>query len=575
MVSIGVGKPGEVMSPRWAATLGAVLLVLPLAPVHHAGQGAADGLPRNKTLYASGTATSPPGNFNPLDLAAYTGTQGLLYEPLFLFDPVHAKFIPWLATGGSWVNATTYKLQVRNGVRWASSPNGSPRGALTGADVAYTVRLAAQDEADPYHPDVTSVKDATAAGDTVTVTFEQPVGYAQWQQFLFHAPVLPTAVWSKLTAGGQVSSPNLAPVSTGPMLLVSRGSSEACYRDNPNWWARAQLGLSFKFEYLCDVVSRSSGADLSALVDNRTDWSNALLRGVPNLVGGNTGGYGIKTYYPGAPYMLPAGTVSLEMDTARAPMSNVYFRRAVAYALDPSAIISSVYTGTVSVANPTGLLPYLSSYINSVAVKSYGFYYSASLAEKFLDKSGYKGQHLTLEVPMAWADWMEAATELSRQLEKIGIHVSAKFVPVAAFDADVANGNYDMVIDDATGLCPTPWSYYDAIYRLPEKGTQGQGLNTERFSDSSVWALVRQAGTTPMADTDLLRSLYAVVEADFLQEVPEVPLWYGGAWFQASTAYWENYPASTSRQDQYTPMMGPGWLGSTTTVYALAELRPH
>ena len=66
-----------------------------------------------------------------------------------------------------------------------------------------------------------------------------------------------------------------------------------------------------------------------------------------------------------------------------------------------------------------------------------------------------------------------------------------------------------------------------------------------------------------------------MVEADFLQELPVVPLWYSGAWFQASTAYWKNYPASTSRQDQFTPMMGYGWLGSTTTVYTLANLKPH
>ncbi len=58
----------------------------------------------------------PPSNFNPLDPAkAYTGTQGLLYEPLFLYDPVHGKFIPWLATSGNWVNATI--LQVAGAQR--------------------------------------------------------------------------------------------------------------------------------------------------------------------------------------------------------------------------------------------------------------------------------------------------------------------------------------------------------------------------------------------------------------------------------------------------------------------------
>ncbi len=576
MVRSRVVRPGGVRPGRWAVGAVAAALVMPAAAAQHPGQTGPPALPRDKTLYASGTATSPPSNFNPLDVSkAYTGTQGLLYEPLFLYDPVHDKFIPWLATSGDWVNATTYKLQVRPGVNWVSSPSGSTSGTLSGADVAYSINLAVQDKADPYNADVTSVKSATATGGSVTVTFTRPVDYAQWQQFLFQAPIVPEAVWSKLPPEARVSGANIGPVSTGPMVLASTSATEACYRYNPGWWAQSQLGLTFKFEYLCDVVTRSSGDDLSALIDNRTDWSNELLRGVPNLVGGKTNAYGIKTYYPGAPYMLPGGTTWLEMDTARAPMNNVDFRRAVAYAIDPAAVVSGVYTGTVGETNPTGLLPYLSPFINNVAIKSYGFYYSASMAEKFLDKSGYNGQHLTLELPEGWTDWMQAAIELCSQLNKIGIHVSVKTASLATRDADLSRGNYDMAIAQDTDISPTPWSYFDTVYHLPIQSVQADGLNIERFSDPSAWALVDQAAVTPINDTALLRSIYAVVEADFLQELPEVPLWYSGAWFQASTAYWDNYPASTSRQDQYTPMMGAGWLGSTTTVYALANLKPH
>jgi peptide/nickel transport system substrate-binding protein len=571
-----VVRAGDEVPARWVVGLAAAALALPLPAVQHPGQVGAPGMPRGETLYASGTATSAPTNFNPLDPSrAYTGTQGLLYEPLFLYDPVHAKFIPWLASGGNWVGPTTYKLQVRSGVGWASSPGGSASGLLTGADVAYSVNLAVRDKADPYNSDASSVKSATAVGDAVTVTFNRPVEYAQWQQFLFGAPIVPHSVWSERAPDAQVGDANMAPVSTGPMLLVSTSPTQACYRDNPNWWARSQLGLSFKFEYLCDVVTRSSGADLSALLDNRTDWSNDLLRGVPNLVGGKTKAYGIKTYYPGAPYMLPAGTAWLEMNTVKAPMNNINFRRAVAFAIDPSAVISAVYTGTVSAANPTGLLPYLSSYINNVAVKSYGFQYSPKMAKQLLAKSGYGGQHLTLEVPVGWTDWMGAATELCDQLSKVGIHVSARFVPVATRNADLSSGEYDMAVAEQTAIGPTPWNYFNAVYHLPINATQTPGLNSERFSDSSAWSLVRQAATTPVTDTVLLRSIYAVVEADFLQELPVVPLWNSGAWFQASTAYWQNYPASTSRQDQYTPMMAAGWLGSTTTIYALANLKPH
>ena len=580
------GSSSRLALPRWTVVLGAAALVValtgaqsPQLPRAHLGrpQGSATGsLPREETLYTTGTATSSPSNFNPLDLSgAYTGTQGLLYEPLFLYDPVHGRFIPWLATSGAWQGPTTYKLQVRGNVDWTASPSGAVKGGLSGADVAYTVKLAVGDKDDPFNADVASVTSATAVGNTVTVQFREPVGYAQWQDFLWHSPVLPEAAWSGLAPSARLTGANRAPVSTGPMLLRSTSSTEACYQDNPHWWGKDQLGLSFKFEYLCDTVSGSSGAGLSALLQSRTDWSNALLEGVTNLAGGKTASYDIKTYYPEAPYMLPAGTAWIEMNTAKAPMSNTDFRKAVAFAIDTSKVISSAYAGTVKAADPTGLLPYLSSYINDSTVDKYGFHYSQSLAKKFLEGSGYRGQHLTLEVPRGGTDWISAAGTICKQLAEGGIHASAKVVPPGTRDADIVDGNYDMVIYNAGGIGPTPWTYFDNVYQLPVNAEQSSRANTERFVDPAAWALVQRAAATPITDTAVLRPIYAELEADFLQDLPEVPLWYSGAWFQASTMYWEDYPSSTVPRDQFTPMMGPGWLGSTTTVYALAALRPH
>ena len=560
---------------RRTALLGVLAVVLAWGTPVHPGRSSAPAMPRDTTLYTSGTATSPPDNFNPLDPGrSYTGTQGLLYEPLFLFDPVHDKFIPWLATGGSWVSATTYRLEVRPGVDWVQDRSGSVAGVLSSSDVAYSINLAATDNADPFHSDAASVQKATATGATVMVEFKAPVGYVPWQEFLWHAPVLSEAGWSHLAPGAALDSANMSPVSTGPMLLATTGPTSACYRDNPHWWGTAQLRLSFRFDYLCAVVSGPSGTELSDLLNGRTDWSNQLLRGIPDLATARTGGYDIKTYYPGSPYMLPAATEWLEMDTARAPMDNVDFRRAVAYALDPKTIVAGVYTGAVTVAGPTGLLPGLRAYVDSKAVDRYGFSYSVSKAEKSLKQAGYRGQHLTLEVPSGWTDLVNAATMITEQLAKVGVHVSVVAKPLAQRDIDIADGNYDMVIDNGPTPSSTPWTYFDSVYRLPVQRQQQGGINAERFSDPAAWALVEKAAVTPPSDTKAVEQIYAQLEADFLQSLPEIPLWYSGAWFQANTSYWQGYPSSTSPDDEYTPVMWAGWLGSMTTVYALAQLKP-
>jgi ABC-type transport system substrate-binding protein len=72
--------------------------------------------PRNETIYTSGTAYSAPSNWNPLDLGNYaTGTQGLIYEPLYLYDPIKGAYDPWLATGdlASGWKGDTYVINVR------------------------------------------------------------------------------------------------------------------------------------------------------------------------------------------------------------------------------------------------------------------------------------------------------------------------------------------------------------------------------------------------------------------------------------------------------------------------------
>jgi len=555
---------------RWlrSALSGSALLAVLSAPVTPA-RAAPSSLPRDETLYTSGTSTGPPANFNPLDKSAYTGAQGLLYEPLFLYDPLGGRFLPWLAESGSWAGPTTYVLKLRPGVDWVDSSTGAVTGTLSGADVAFTLRLAMSDSADPAHQDVASVRSVSSSGLSVTVHFARPVQYAEWQRFLWRAPVLPAAAWSKMPLG----SPNLSPVATGPMLLYSTAPTGACYRDNPHWWARSAMGLRFRFSYLCDLVSPTSGRGLADLLDDHVDWSNQLLRGVPNLTGSKAAGYGIKTYYPSAPYMIPASTAWLQMDLARAPMSNLDFRRAVAYALDPSVVAQDAYTGTVEASTPVGLLPELSSWADEKAEKALGFYYSPGLAKKYLAKSGYKGQDLRFLAPQDQADLLDAAHLLAKQLAKVGVRVSVQALPGPTFDKDVLSGNYDMVVNAEVGISASPWEYFNTVYRLPLAAALAAGDNTERFSDPAAWSVVEQAAATPTTDKEALTKLYDELQVDFLEQLPEIPLWYTGAWFEANTKVWEGYPSSTSKDDHYTPVMWRGWLGSATTVLALAALR--
>ena len=196
-------------------------------------------LPRDETLYTSGTATSPPSNFNPLDLSgAYTGTQGLLYEPLFLYDPVHGRFIPWLATSGAWDGPTTYKLQVRGNVDWTASPSGAVTGspergrcrvhrqAGTGGQGRSLQRRCGQrDQRDGggqhRHGPVPGARRVRAVA-------RFPLAFAGATRGHVVGP----------GAGGPVHWGQQSPRLDGTDAARSTSSTEACYRDNPHWWGK-------------------------------------------------------------------------------------------------------------------------------------------------------------------------------------------------------------------------------------------------------------------------------------------------------------------------------------------------
>ena len=120
----------------------------------------------------------------------------------------------------------------------------------------------------------------------------------------------------------------------------------------------------------------------------------------------------------------------------------------------------------------------------------------------------------------------------------------------------------------------SPWSYFNRVFSLPILKAQAAQLNWERFSDPAAFALVQKIGTIVPTDTAAIQAIYTQLETIFLQNLPEIPLWYNGMWAQFNTKYWHDYPTSTSPNDQYTPVMWGGYLGNMTTVLALAQVEP-
>jgi peptide/nickel transport system substrate-binding protein len=259
---------------RARRAVGAVALVAAIASAALMAGGAGAGsqspfaLPRAETLYTSGKQWGPYTGFNPLRTGDYaTGVVGLLYEPLFRYDPLKDRFIPWLATNGKWVG-NSYVLTVRNGVKWN---DGKP---FTAADVKFTFetgKLAGSEFSTMWRTGLTKI---TTRGNVVTFTFGGRPNYQDWDTILYTMAMVPRHIWSKYSAT-EITTGNADKnfVGTGPFTYgAGKGSSQTLQWNRRNgWWATQALGKRMPMKYLVDIHNTTNTASLQNFLQNKID----------------------------------------------------------------------------------------------------------------------------------------------------------------------------------------------------------------------------------------------------------------------------------------------------------------
>src|SRR5450756_1800987 len=560
---------------------GASTAVVPNAAPSATGLPVTDSTvyPRAETLYTTGKQWGPPSTWNPLDAGNYaTGTLGLQYETLFMYDPLKDVYTPWLAESGTWDSAkTTYTIKVRSGVKWS---DGS---AFTSADVAFSI-LAAKNPAlgsNLWTTGGVTAADATDAS-TVVVKFTNPA-YQEWGQWLYNSAIVPKAVFEAKNNADILKFTNANGVGTGPYMYKTASHDRMVWVKNPNWWATAALKLDVKPKYIVDIVNSSNNVALGQLLQGGVDLSNNYFPGVKSIV---DGGYGVTTYFAGVPYMLGGNTATLIPNTTKKPLDDPAFRKALATAIDTNDIVTKVYGSIVTVADPTGLLPNFSKYVDVAQDTALGFSFDTAKAKSMLAAAGYKAGSdgfvtnkdgspikLTISVPTGWSDWEAARDIIITSLKAAGINVESKPLDYNGLVAARNAGDFDLVINNEVQLGNTPWNYYDYIFHMPLMQGAAKNRNYGGYENPAAWTLVQQLDKTPVTDVAATVSYTSKLQKIQLTDLPVIPMWYNGLWSQVSNAVWTNWPSSADGSSHHLPTTWNGYW-QMGAVLMLTELKP-
>lgn len=534
---------------------------------------------REETLYTGGKQWGPVSNWNPFMTGNYaTGTLGLVYETLFLYDPLTDAYTPWLAESGKWTDAHTYEVKIRQGLTWSDGK------ALTADDVKFTFELGktATLNFSTLWDWLNSIDKVDA--NTLRFTFSQPL-YQEWGNYLYNVPIVPQHIWGSRDANTVATGANDEPVGSGAFLYHGYDQVKMVWTRNDNWWAKTAFGFSVAPKYYVDLVNTSNENSLGLVLQGQEDLNNNYLPGISTLL---QGGYQLKTYFPEPPYHLAANTAWLDINLQKKPLDDVAFRRALAYAINVEDIVSRDYGNMVEAANPTGLLPVWQKYVDEQVVAQLGTSYDPAKARQILADAGYKdvdgdkmveapdGSKIALKiiVPNGWSDWMEAIRIISASTQAVGINVQPDFPDFNGYLDARLKGTFDLAIDNQQQISNSPWSYYHFIFydKLADIAST-QGGNYGRYNNPQAFALVTELDKIPTDDLAGMKAICSKLQTIQLTDLPILPLWYNGAWAQFSSRYWTNWPSSADGAKHYFPVTWNGYW-NMTSILMLTELKP-
>jgi peptide/nickel transport system substrate-binding protein len=363
--------------------------------------------------------TNPPSLFN----AYYFGTEGSMMFSLTAQHILSPGVFGQPTTGdgavvSSWraVTPTQYVYTVKRGIRFS---NGTP---LTAADVAWSLNVHRNPKTGSrMFSFFNNVRSIGARGNTVTVRLLKPD--SKWQ---FVPASSAGFVYSKADydrKGEAFGTPCGLPVGTGPYRWAQyQPNSRVVLERNPYWRGKRYPWNQIVFSLIPDANAR-----LLAMQSGQIDGTFAVPSNdiplwirAPNMK--------VGTYNSG-------GWRGFSFDVEDGPFRDVNVRRALAYALNKSAITEALTSSRGAVLDGLPPLMFIRAFlpkaeIDAALKKVPKYPYSVDRAKAELAKSPFpRGFTTTLNVPTGCAACLLLSQVLQEGADKIGINIRLNMMP--------------------------------------------------------------------------------------------------------------------------------------------------
>ncbi len=520
-----------------------------------------------KTLVMeSSPESSITQDFNPFVPTAAPqgmGATGLIYEPLYQFDLANPTVqYPWLATAFKWGDGgKSITFTIRRGVKWS---DGKP---LTPADVAFTYNLVKKNAA--INLAGLQISSVTSSGDTVTITF--PAAQYMNLQNVAGVAILPQHVWSSV--GNPATFTDANPVGTGPYTLGSFTPEGFTLVARSDYWQPVSVPKVY-----FPVYTSNTGA-LSALFGDQIDWTGNYIPGLQkNFVAKNPANH---HYWEAA-----GGTNALFPNLKTWPTSQLSVRKAISLAINRQLIGSEGEAGLEDpVLNQSGItLPTFAAWSGPVASMTNPAAGDVAAAQKVLEADGYTkgsdgffhkgGKTLALSIvdPAAYTDYAQDDALVAQQLRAAGIDATFQGLTVNAWNADVADGNFQLTMHWSNGGI-TPYNMYDNwLDSSLNTGSNATGDYEGLKVPAIDAALARLSGdATVAAQTADLAPIMKYVAAN----LPVIPTTTAADWFEYNSQNYTGWPTQQNPYDSGQPSGTNNGPGTGSDEVVILHLKPQ